>query len=71
MADSIKKLIELFSKFPTVGPRTAGRFVFYLMGKNKEEIDEFAKELNADAIFSFDDWYRKLGFTLASDLYAE
>lgn len=30
-----------------------------------------AKELNADAIFSFDDWYKKLGFTLASDLHAE
>ncbi len=28
-----------------------------------------AKELNADAIFSFDNWYKKLGFTLASDLY--
>ena len=26
-----------------------------------------AKELNADAIFSFDQWYTKLGFTLASD----
>src|SRR3989344_2560547 len=40
MADSIKKLIELFSKFPTVGPRTAGRFVFYLMKLPKEKIDE-------------------------------
>lgn len=27
-----------------------------------------AKEENADAIFSFDDWYRKQGFTLAEDL---
>ena len=34
---TIQKLIDLFSKFPTVGPRTAGRFVFYLMRKNKEE----------------------------------
>lgn len=38
--DSIKKLIELFSKFPTVGPRTASRFVFYLMKLPKEKIDE-------------------------------
>lgn len=37
---TIQKLIDLFSKFPTVGPRTASRFVFYLMGKNKEETDE-------------------------------
>src|SRR6266480_5725832 len=26
-----------------------------------------AKRLNADAIFSFDEWYRKIGLTLASD----
>jgi len=37
---SIQKLIDLFSQFPTVGPRTAARFVFYLLGKKKEEIDE-------------------------------
>ncbi len=37
---TIQKLIDLFSKFPTVGPRTAARFVFYLLGKKKEEIDE-------------------------------
>lgn len=27
-----------------------------------------AERLGADAIFSFDDWYEKLGFTLAKDL---
>ena len=27
-----------------------------------------AKSLNADAIFSFDGWYKKIGFLLASDL---
>ena len=27
-----------------------------------------AKSLNADAIFSFDGWYKKVGFKLASDL---
>jgi len=37
---SIQKLIDLFSKFPTVGPRTASRFVFYLMSKEKSEINE-------------------------------
>jgi len=36
----IKKLIELFSKFPTVGPRSAGRFVFYLLNLPKEETEE-------------------------------
>lgn len=37
---SIQKLIKLFTKFPTVGPRTAARFVFYLMKAPKEEIEE-------------------------------
>ena len=27
-----------------------------------------AKNLNADAVFSFDGWYKKIGFLLASDL---
>lgn len=38
--DSIEKLKNLFSKFPTVGPRTAGRFVYYLLKLPKEKIDE-------------------------------
>jgi len=42
---TIQKLIDLFSKFPTVGPRTAGRFVFYLMGKNKEEVKEILQSI--------------------------
>ena len=36
----IEKLIKIFSKFPTVGPRTASRFVFYLLKLPKEEIDD-------------------------------
>lgn len=38
--DSINKLIDIFKKFPTVGGRTAGRFVYYLMKQPKEKIDE-------------------------------
>jgi len=37
---TVQKLIDFFSKFPTVGPRTAARFVFYLLKLPKEEIDE-------------------------------
>ena len=37
---TIQKLINLFSKFPTVGPKTAARFVFYLLKSKKEDIDE-------------------------------
>jgi recombination protein RecR len=42
---SIQKLIDLFSKFPTVGPRTATRFVFYLLKTPKEEIKELIKSI--------------------------
>lgn len=36
----IKKLISLFSKFPAIGPRSASRFVFYLLNSPQREIDE-------------------------------
>ena len=38
--DSIEKLVNIFKKFPTVGGRTAGRFVYYLMKQPKEKTDE-------------------------------
>jgi len=41
----IQKLIELFSKFPTVGPRTASRFVFYLIKLNQEKFDELLSSI--------------------------
>ncbi|OGZ19068.1 MAG: recombination protein RecR [Candidatus Nealsonbacteria bacterium RBG_13_42_11] len=44
---SIQKLIDLFSKFPTVGPRTASRFVFYLIGLKNEETDEIINSISA------------------------
>lgn len=43
---SIQKLIDLFSKFPTIGPRTANRFVFYLMRMKKEEVDEILNSIS-------------------------
>lgn len=42
---SIQKLIELFSKFPTVGPRTASRFVFYLIKLDQEKFDELLNSI--------------------------
>ncbi len=44
---SIQKLINLFSKFPTVGPRTATRFVFYLIKLSPEEIKELSFSIDA------------------------
>jgi len=38
--DSIKKLTDIFAKFPSIGPRTASRFAFYLINLPKQEIDE-------------------------------
>jgi len=38
--DSINKLINIFRNFPTVGPRTASRFVYYLLKLPKQNIDE-------------------------------
>jgi recombination protein RecR len=41
---TIQKLIDLFSKFPGVGPKTAARFVFYLTTeKNKNEPEDLAR----------------------------
>lgn len=42
---SIQNLIDEFSKLPSVGPRQAARFVFYLLDQPKEEIEKFAKKL--------------------------
>ena len=38
--DSIKKLTELFAKFPTIGSRTAGRFVYYLINSSQQEVEQ-------------------------------
>ena len=45
MSDTIKKLADLFSKFTTVGPRTANRFVYYLLTLPKEKIDELTNTI--------------------------
>ena len=42
---SIQRLIQLFSKLPTIGSRTASRFVFYLLKTPKEEIKELAENI--------------------------
>jgi len=43
---TIQKLIDLFSKFPTVGPRTAVRFVFYLLKLSKEETENLTNAIS-------------------------
>jgi len=39
----IQNLIDQFAKLPSVGPRQAARFVFYLIKQPKKELDEFTK----------------------------
>ena len=43
--EPIKKLMEAFAKLPGIGPKTAERFVFYLLKKPAEEIDELSQSL--------------------------
>jgi len=45
MPDSIDKLIDIFKKFPTVGQKTAGRFVYYLMKLPKAKLDELTNAI--------------------------
>lgn len=43
----IQKLIDLFSEFPGVGPKTASRFVFYLTERNREELEDLSKTITS------------------------
>ena len=42
---SIQNLIDSFSKLPTVGPKTAERYVFYLLKQHPEELQKFAQSI--------------------------
>jgi len=42
----VQKLIDLFSKFPGVGPRTAARFVFYLLEQKNSDIEDLSKAIS-------------------------
>jgi len=43
---SIQNLINHFSCLPTVGPKTAERYVFYLLKKNSEDLKRFSLALS-------------------------
>ena len=42
---SIQNLINHFSQLPTVGPKTAERYVFYLLKQNSEQLQKFAQSI--------------------------
>lgn len=39
--DSLRRLEEIFARFPGIGPRQARRFVYHLLGKSPASIREF------------------------------
>ena len=43
--DSIKRLTDLFAQFPTIGKRTAGRFVYYLINQPQSTTEELIRAL--------------------------
>ena len=43
--DSIEKLKNIFRTFPSVGPKAASRFVYYLLKLPKQNIEELAKAI--------------------------
>ncbi len=43
---AIEKIVKLFSKFPTIGPRTATRFALYLFDLPEKDIKELVDALN-------------------------
>lgn len=43
LMDSIRRLEEIFSHFPGIGPRQAKRFVYYLQGRSASTVRELAE----------------------------
>ncbi len=41
----IQNLINHFSRLPTVGPKTAERYVFYLLKQSSQELEKFSQSL--------------------------
>ena len=42
---AIQRLIEAFIRFPTIGPRIASRFAFYVMKASDEEVIELVQAI--------------------------
>lgn len=47
--DSIKKLAQLLSALPSIGPRQATRLAFHIAGMNTREVEELAKTIHETA----------------------
>lgn len=53
LPDNIKNLAETFSCFPTIGEKTAMRFVLYLLGKDASYLEMLATQIDAVKHLSF------------------
>ncbi len=42
----IQNLIDKLSRLPSVGPKTAERYVFYLLNRDRKELNELAQAIN-------------------------
>ena len=45
ISEKFQKLVKLFSNFPTVGQRTATRFVYYILKLDNNEVEELINEI--------------------------
>lgn len=43
--DSLKKLVDVLCRFPGVGPKTAQRLAFYLLGTTREDVVAIARAM--------------------------
>jgi len=50
----IEKLIELFTRFPGIGPKQAARFAFYLLKENSKTVEELSESIK--------ELHKKVGF---------
>ncbi len=46
LSDPIKRFTEIFSKFPSIGPRQATRLAFYIAGLGKTKIKEISNAIS-------------------------
>jgi recombination protein RecR len=46
LPDPIKKVVDELAELPSIGPRQAIRLAFYLIGRNKEHIQNLAKSID-------------------------
>jgi len=45
LSPSLEALIKIFTKFPTIGPKTASRFAFYILEASEEEVKNLIKAI--------------------------